>query len=118
MSAPHDLVVFGDYGNPDSHRLLALFTELRERHPATVRIAWRHFPRFEARRRGVIAGLRKRKRRRRGAASGRCIGSSCGYGMTIRPTCTRPSSPPGSTHRRSSRRSAAEPEASGSCKMS
>jgi hypothetical protein len=57
MSAPHDPVVFGDYGDPDSHRLLALCTTLRERHPATVRIARRHFPRWEVRPRGVMLAL-------------------------------------------------------------
>jgi protein-disulfide isomerase len=38
------LVVFGSYGAPASRRLGHLLAQLREAHPASLRLAWRHLP--------------------------------------------------------------------------
>jgi hypothetical protein len=38
------VVVFGAYGTPSSRSLGALLDAIRRRHPATVGVAWRHYP--------------------------------------------------------------------------
>jgi hypothetical protein len=43
-SGPATVVVFGAHGTPSSRSLGALLDEIRRRHPATVGIAWRHYP--------------------------------------------------------------------------
>ena len=47
-SAPASLVVFGSYGTPASRPLGELLARLRESHPASLRITWRHLPEAEA----------------------------------------------------------------------
>lgn len=42
--APASLVVFGSYGTPASPSLGGLLRQLREAHPASLRVAWRHLP--------------------------------------------------------------------------
>ena len=42
--APASLVVFGSYGTPASRPLGGLLRQLREAHPASLRVAWRHLP--------------------------------------------------------------------------
>jgi protein-disulfide isomerase len=44
VSAPASLVVFGSYGTPASPRLGRVLQQLRETHPASLRVAWRHLP--------------------------------------------------------------------------
>ena len=39
-----NLVVFGAFGTPGSWRLGRILRRVRERHPATVTVAWRHYP--------------------------------------------------------------------------
>jgi protein-disulfide isomerase len=53
--ASASLLVFGSYGTPASRRLGALLQQLREEHPATLRVAWRHLP--EPQRHPRTAGL-------------------------------------------------------------
>jgi hypothetical protein len=42
--APSTLVVFGAHGTPSSRPLGRVLAAVRARHPATVALAWRHFP--------------------------------------------------------------------------
>jgi hypothetical protein len=56
-SAPSTLVVFGAFGTPSSRSLGRVLTSLRERHPAAVRIAWRHYPDPAAHPRAAIFAL-------------------------------------------------------------
>ena len=42
--APGALVVFGAYGTPASRPLGKLLYRLRDEHPGSVRVAWRHLP--------------------------------------------------------------------------
>jgi hypothetical protein len=49
------LVVYGSYGTPASRPLGKLLQQLRETHPASLRVAWRHLPEAEEHRRA--AGL-------------------------------------------------------------
>jgi hypothetical protein len=60
------LVVFGSYGTPASRPLGHLLEELREAHPASLRLAWRHLPAAEEHR-SVWRSPRKRPRRRAGS---------------------------------------------------
>ena len=53
--ASASLLVFGSYGTPASRRLGTLLQQLREAHPATLRVAWRHLP--EPQRHPRAAGL-------------------------------------------------------------
>jgi hypothetical protein len=43
-TAPATLVVFAAHGTPWSRPLDALVAHVRERHPATAAVAWRHYP--------------------------------------------------------------------------
>jgi protein-disulfide isomerase len=42
--ARSSLVVFGSYGTPASRSLGRVLRQLREAHPASLRVAWRHLP--------------------------------------------------------------------------
>jgi protein-disulfide isomerase len=53
--APASLVVFGAYGTPASRPLGRLLQQLREAHPASLRVAWRHLP--DTRRHAPAAAL-------------------------------------------------------------
>lgn len=53
--APASVVVFGTYGTPASRRLGKVLEQLREAHPATLLVAWRHLP--DPRRHPRAAGL-------------------------------------------------------------
>ena len=44
VSAAATLVVFGAFGTPASRGLGRLIERARKRHPATLRVAWRHYP--------------------------------------------------------------------------
>jgi hypothetical protein len=51
------LVVFGSYGTPASGPLGNLLQQLREAHPASFRVAWRHLPEAEEHPRAVGLAL-------------------------------------------------------------
>jgi hypothetical protein len=51
------LVVFGSYGTPASRPLGTLLRQLREAHPASLRLAWRHLPDGEEHPRAVGLAL-------------------------------------------------------------
>jgi protein-disulfide isomerase len=51
------LVVFGAFGTPWSKRLGTLLREVRDRYPATVRVAWRHYPDPAAHPHAVVLAL-------------------------------------------------------------
>jgi 2-hydroxychromene-2-carboxylate isomerase len=55
--APATLVVFGAHGTPSSRQLGRVLAVMRARHPATVKIAWRHFPDPAAHPRAVVLAL-------------------------------------------------------------
>jgi 2-hydroxychromene-2-carboxylate isomerase len=55
--APSKLVVFGAHGTPSSRPLGRLLAAIRTRHPATVALAWRHFPDPAAHPRASILAL-------------------------------------------------------------
>jgi 2-hydroxychromene-2-carboxylate isomerase len=57
LAAPRTLVVFGAFGTPASRALGRVIEELRYAHPATVRIAWRHYPDPEAHPHAVVLAL-------------------------------------------------------------
>jgi Na+:H+ antiporter, NhaA family len=44
VDAPATLLVFGAFGTPAGRTLGQLIDGVRARHPATVRVAWRHYP--------------------------------------------------------------------------
>jgi protein-disulfide isomerase len=56
-SAPSTLVVYGAYATPWSRSLGAVLASIRERHPATVSVAWRHYPDPDAHPRALIFAL-------------------------------------------------------------
>jgi hypothetical protein len=56
-SAPATLVVFGVHGAPSSRSLGAVLDTVRRRHPATVGVAWRHYPDPVAHPRAVVLAL-------------------------------------------------------------
>jgi NhaA family Na+:H+ antiporter len=51
------LVVFGSYGTPASRPLGRLLAQLREAHPASLRLAWRHLPAVDDHPRAVALAL-------------------------------------------------------------
>ena len=51
------LVVFGAFGTPWSRPLGKVLEKVREQHPATVRIAWRHYPDPAAHPHAVVLAL-------------------------------------------------------------
>jgi hypothetical protein len=51
------LVVFGAHGTPSSRSLGAVLDAVRQRHPATVGVAWRHYPDPAAHPRAVVLAL-------------------------------------------------------------
>jgi len=51
------LVVFGAHGTPSSRSLGAVLDAVRQRHPATVGVAWRHHPDPVAHPRAVVLAL-------------------------------------------------------------
>jgi hypothetical protein len=51
------LVVFGAHGTPSSRSLGAVLEAVRQRHPATVGVAWRHYPDPVAHPRAVVLAL-------------------------------------------------------------
>jgi hypothetical protein len=51
------LVAFGAYGTPSSRPLAKVLTHVRERHPASVAVAWRHYPDPVAHPRAVMLAL-------------------------------------------------------------
>jgi 2-hydroxychromene-2-carboxylate isomerase len=51
------LVVFGAHGAPSSRSLGAVLDAVRQRHPATVGVAWRHYPDPVAHPRAVVLAL-------------------------------------------------------------
>jgi protein-disulfide isomerase len=53
--ASYSLVVFGSYGTPASRPLGRLLQQLRETHPASLRVAWRHL--LDTRTHSRAAGL-------------------------------------------------------------
>ena len=55
--APSTIVVFGAHGTPWSRQLGRVLATLRAQHPATVKIAWRHFPDPAAHPRAVTLAL-------------------------------------------------------------
>jgi len=57
VTAPRTLVVFGAFATPASRTLARVIEDLRERHPATVRVAWRHHPQPDAHPRTVMLAL-------------------------------------------------------------
>ena len=57
VSAGATVVVFGAFGTPASRPLGRLIETVRERHPATLRIAWRHFPDADAHPHAVMLAL-------------------------------------------------------------
>jgi protein-disulfide isomerase len=57
ISAPVTLVVFGAYGTPAARPLGRLLADVREYHPTTVRVAWRHFPDPPAHPRAAVFAL-------------------------------------------------------------
>ena len=56
-SAPLTLVVFGAFGTPSSRPLGDLLTSVRDRHAATTRVAWRHYPDPAAHPRAAVLAL-------------------------------------------------------------
>jgi hypothetical protein len=56
-SGPAALVVFGAHGTPSSRSLGALLDTVVQRHPATVGVAWRHYPDPVAHPRAVVLAL-------------------------------------------------------------
>lgn len=56
-SAPATLVVFGAHGTPWSRSLSDVLDAVRRRHPATVGVAWRHYPDPAAHPRAVVFAL-------------------------------------------------------------
>src|SRR6478752_7606319 len=51
------LLVFGAFGTPWSKHLGTVLHEVRDRHPATVRVAWRHYPDPAAHPHAVVLAL-------------------------------------------------------------
>jgi Thioredoxin len=51
------VVVFGAHGTPSSRSLGAVLDAIRRRHPATVGVAWRHYPDPAAHPRAVVLAL-------------------------------------------------------------
>lgn len=56
-SAAATLVVFGAFGTPASRGLGRMIDGARERHPANLRVVWRHFPDPEAHPHAVVLAL-------------------------------------------------------------
>jgi hypothetical protein len=56
-SGPATRVVFGAHGTPWSRSLGAVLDAVRQRHPATAGVAWRHYPDPAAHPRGVVLAL-------------------------------------------------------------
>lgn len=56
-SAPATVVVFGAHGTPWSRSLGAVLDAVRQRHPATASVAWRHYPDPVAHPRAVVLAL-------------------------------------------------------------
>jgi NhaA family Na+:H+ antiporter len=57
IAAGVTLVAFGAHGTPASRALGKVLASVRERHPAAVRVAWRHFPDPPAHPRAAIFAL-------------------------------------------------------------
>jgi Na+:H+ antiporter, NhaA family len=57
VTAPSTLVVFGAFATPASRKLARLIEDVRERHPATLRVAWRHHPEPDAHPHTVMLAL-------------------------------------------------------------
>jgi protein-disulfide isomerase len=51
------LVVFGAYGTPASRPLADVLAHVRDQHPTTVAVAWRHFPNPNAHPHAVVLAL-------------------------------------------------------------
>jgi hypothetical protein len=56
-SAPLTLVVFGAFGTPWSRSLGEVLAAVRDRHAATTRVAWRHYPDPKAHPRAAVLAL-------------------------------------------------------------
>jgi hypothetical protein len=56
-SARATLVVYGAHGTPASQPLARVLSHVRERHPSTVAVAWRHYPDPIAHPRAVMLAL-------------------------------------------------------------